>query len=257
MSTTYTKNFLKSVVFRIDYDGVELGQLENFYVAGIKERFQDHKAKTISEGIFEINMERNEMMQKKIDLTAWRFETKENDKVTKALEISSKYLFIEYHEYKNSEELFADVEAVMRQFIESFQVKTINRIGLRFSNVISLDEVTTFGEWDEYIDENLLGILKFAVGTGKPSARAMGQVVSKEEDGDITINFGIFNKNFPSEASPKEFILDFDCASILPFECNIGIIEKVKKYKAHIGLLFESCITDAFRAILNSQNPSA
>jgi hypothetical protein len=45
-------------------------------------------------------------------------------------------------------------------------------------------------------------------------SRSMAQMTMNLEDRRIIFNFGIFNSEFPNRIAQKDFILDYDCASI-------------------------------------------
>jgi len=242
----YKRNYLKKVIFRLDFEKIELGSLEDFHKKELDKEFTLLEPKKGQEGSFRLDVESGKVTQMMSEFLAYTFENKQK---TKRFEVSEKYAFIEYDKYSSSEELFSDLKALIEKFTDIFKVKTINRLGLRFINEIELSENKPL-DWKDYINKSLVGFLGFY--PKERVSRAMSQLIFKKDKGDLAFNFGIFNKEYPNEITTKEFILDFDCYSTLPFETSEeGVLDRTKIYHNHIEDLFEKSITEKFRGILN------
>ncbi|MFA5961280.1 MAG: TIGR04255 family protein [Parcubacteria group bacterium] len=245
----YKTNCLEKVIFRLDFEKVELGSLEEFNKKELSKEFILQEPKKGKEGSFRFDVDSGEVTKLMNEFLAYTFENKQK---TKRFEVSEKYAFIEYDKYSSSEELFVDLKTLVEKFTNTFEVKTINRLGLRFINEIKLSKEKNPLDWKNYIDKNLIGLLDFSMKGKEKISRAMSQLVFKKEKGELMFNFGIFNKEYPNEIATKEFILDFDCYSTLPFEISEeGVLDRAKIYHNHIESLFEQSITDKFRKFLN------
>jgi len=244
----YKSNKLSKVIFRLDFEKIELGSLEKFNNTELKKAFPTYGQKKVTEGNIEVNLKDGKVIQKNSEFAAYSFE---NDKKNKRFEVCEKYIFLEYDKYSNFKEVLNDAKSIIERFIVLFEVKTINRMGLRYINEVNLNEKNAL-DWKKYINNDLMGNINFIKGNSKKISRSMGQIVFREEEGDLTFNFGIFNKQYPNEVVTKEFILDYDCYSRLPFEVSEeNILNKLEKYHSYIGMLFESSINDGFRKLLN------
>lgn len=251
-SKQYNRNFLEAVIFRIDFDWIELGKLDDFYNSELKRKFPHYIEKAGVEGtiLFSHKKDASEFSQSKKEFTAWQFESKRRNII---LQIAPKHLYLEYMDktYKNSTELLGDIKKIIKVFIKEFKVETIKRIGLRYSNEITLSGKYPL-KWKKYLNKDLLGGISFAQKKKLSIARGMGQLVIKKDEADITFNYGLFNKDFPNKVSAKEFILDYDCVSKLPFEASLeDIVEKAKLFNLYVDSLFEASITSSFRDLLN------
>lgn len=246
----YKKNFLSSVIFRVDFDEIELGQLSAFSKT-IKGSFPINEQKDAQEfsgvldsktGLF------NQSHKKKV---IWQFF---NADKTKQLEIDSNFIVLSYFKYKDSTILVKDVEDIFSEFIKLFDVKTIKRIGLRYRNDIKFPKETDPLSWDKYIVKNLTSSFKFIESNKMKSSRALGQIVFREDDAYITFNYGLINTDYPNEIAKKEFLLDYDCVSKFPVEVkDFDIVEAVKKYNKYVEKLFELSISDDLRTVLNKK----
>lgn len=244
----YKSNFLKKVILRLDFEKIELGSLEEFYDKDLKKMFPKKDIKKGQEGTVKLDFSSGDVSQIKNEFNVFSFQSKDNKK---RFEVSEKHAFIEYDKYSSSDELFKDAKKIVERFINILKVKTINRLGLRFINEINLKQKNPLN-WESYMNINLLGGINFVDHKKEKISRSMSQLVFKNDKGDLTFNYGIFNKEFPNEVVTKEFILDFDCYSLLPFETtDEEIMDRIEKYHSYIEDLFEKCIKDDFRKILN------
>ncbi|NTU66356.1 MAG: TIGR04255 family protein [Candidatus Moranbacteria bacterium] len=245
-SFKYGKNYLSKVILRLDFDKIELGSLENFHNDELKKFFPLFAEKKDLEIGLSGDLVSNKISQTRNESVSYVFE---NSEKTKRFRVGERYVFIEYDKYSNSEELYKDIKVVIDRFILTFGVKTINRLGLRYINEIKLKEPNAL-DWKNYINKDLLGGLNFS--KNEILSRSLSQLVFKKDKGDMSFTYGVFNKEFPSEINIKEFILDFDCHSILPFELlEENILNRIELYHSHIEDLFEKCITQKFRDFLN------
>ena len=245
----YKRNFLKSVIFRIDFDKIELGKLKVF-LDKISKTFPLIEEEKGEEGTISFDLKTKELKQVSNALTSWNIYNKTK---TIRIKIHSSFLTIEYFNYKDSSELLSNI-GIIADFLKDFGVKTINRLGLRYINEIKIEGKDPL-DWSIYINEKLLGLTSFAIGNKKMVARAMGFIVFKEEFGDINFNYGLWNSAYPSAIAERVFILDFDGYSRFPLDTEgIDLGSLVKEYNGKIEELFEKSIKEDLRKVLNKFN---
>lgn len=250
MTKKYKKDFLSRVIFRLDFfDNVPISSLDD-YAKMISESFSDKEEKEGRSGFLEFNFESGEVKNASQKMTSWVFH---NKNASKKLEVNVKYLYLEYNQYSNSEELVSDIEKVVMPFVNKYNISIVNRIGLRYINEIPDLDGGVGGQldWENYINPELLGGLKFAKVNKSRIARSMNQLVIKEELGDLLFNYGIWNADYPNEVTRKEFILDYDCYNKLGVDSK-DIVNYTKEYNLYIEKLFEQSITENFRNKLNT-----
>jgi len=249
MKNRYKRNFLTKVIFRIDFEQAKLGQLKTLSdTEKIKKEFPINEEERGEEGMINFDFVTKAFKQASSPVISWNLFNKNR---TKKIKIHPRFLFIEYLKYKDSSELLKDINLIS-DLIKNFEIKTINRLGLRYINEIKL-ESKDFLNWNNYINNHLLGSLKFATSKKKNIARAMGQVVLKEENSNINFNYGIWNSNYPNEINEKTFILDFDEYSKFPLDAeSLDLSATVKEFNKKIEDLFESSIKDNLRKILKT-----
>lgn len=242
----YKRNFLKKVIFRIDFDKVELGKLKGFFEM-VREQFPIVEEEKGEEGMINFDLKTKELKQVTNALVLWNLHNKTR---TVKVQIHPSFLTIEYTSYKDSSELLTNVKIVM-DFIDNFEIKTINRLGLRYINEVKIDDKKPL-DWDKYFDEKLLGLINFVSENSKTTSRAMGLIVFKEEFGSINFNYGLWNSAYPNEVADNIFILDFDAHSRFPLDTEgIDLNKLVKEYNKKIEELFEKSIKEELRKILN------
>lgn len=243
----YKKNFLSKVIFRIDFNETDITNLQKFSNK-INKDFPSFKIEEGEEGSIDLDLKTKKITRNQSNkFKSWLFTNRRN---TKLLRIERNFLSLEYNKYKDKRELICDIENIVMNFIDTSGVKIITRMGLRYFNEINLKE-SDYLKWDKYINEALLGGLRFTVTHNKKMARGMNLLVFKEEDGNINFNYGVWNPDFPGEVNKKEFVLDYDYYSVFPFEIGeVDLIEKVKGFNQGIEKIFELSITTKFRNLL-------
>lgn len=245
---SYKNNFLKEVIFRLDFsEDIQLNFVDEFFNK-TKLSFPLFEQKDGREAYINIDV-KNESINPKFKKTVlWLFHNKMKSKF---LEITSKHLVLHYKKYKNYKELQKNIESIVLTFIKAYNIKVVKRIGLRYKNEIKLPE-NNYLNWKNYINNNFLGTLEFSDKNKKTVARLLTLLVLKEKEANINFQFGIPNKNYPNAVNSKEFILDFDCYSNIPLNIEeTNLIEKVNLYHEYIEELFELSITKKFRDLLN------
>ncbi len=244
----YKKNFLKKVICRIDFDQIVLNKVQDFHKK-INKFFPIVEEEKGEEGMINFDMKTKEVKQITNQIVTWNFYNKSRNKKIK---IHPTFLYLEYDSYKDSKELIKDIDSILI-FVKEFEIKTINRMGLRYINEIPNNDQDILN-WGRYINDDIIGSLKFIKDNSKTISRSMGQIVIKEDFGDINLSFGLWNSNFPNEISEKLFVLDFDAYSKYPLGLgDSDIKEIIKGYNQKIETLFESLIKEELRKIMKGE----
>ena len=104
-------------------------------------------------------------------------------------------------------------------------------------------------DWEEYISDELLGLLAYEV-EGSDPIRIWHKLEFTFDDFIVRFQFGVNNPDHPAQIRRREFILDYDAY----FE---GLIEQqdipdyLDKYHTAIQKMFERSITDKLREVMN------
>lgn len=244
--TKYKKNFITSVIFRIDFP----------LILQIKEEtpkeFQNKilSAYPILEPIQNIEVhiqdDENGFSSNKDISTTWNFYTSDKNAW---IELSSNHLALVTKKYTEFSAYFESIKKIIDAFNSCYENILINRIGLRYVNQIKLSETDIF-EWKKYINEELLGGLNLSEDKNNLKRIMQSTEIKVDEDTDIKIINGIYNSLYPSTIKQKEYVLDFDCYSQIETEKE-KICEKIESYHSTIEDYFEKNITDEFRKHLN------
>lgn len=231
----YKTNFLTKVLFKLDFpENIPIGNLQEFTKA-IEKNFPTKEEKTETAIFFELAPENDGSRNKIEKITSWIFHSSDKKK---RLGVSMRYIYFEYDTYNEFSEVENDIKETLIKFLNGFNVKMVSRIGLRYTNEISFKEPNQM-DWTKYINEKLISAIEFV--KDKKAARIMGHIVIKEELGDLTFNYGIWNKEYPNEINEKEFVLDIDCHSKLGISTD-EIADTAKAYHSYIEKIFESSI---------------
>jgi len=244
----YKNNYLSKVILRLDFNRIDLDSVEDIYSEKFKKRFPSFSEKKDIFVSLEGGVASEEVRHSRNESKVFLFE---DENKNKRLRLGSEYAFIEYDKYESFDELENDISSAISTIILSLKIKTINRLGLRYINEIKIKDRDPLN-WNDYISKNLLSALNFYKLKKEKISRSMGQVVLKKDKADLSFGYGIFNKEFPSEINIKEFVLDIDCYSPLPFEVlEENIEERICLYHSYIKEIFEDSITQKFRDFLN------
>lgn len=243
----YEKNFLKNVIFRVDFllDEKEFENLMNkATLDAIKRRFEIlEPLQTIQNTNFMVDVNTNTINANQNESKKYIFRKKQGNA---ALIIDSQSIVIDYTRYLNAEMLLEDIKLL--NFI--FSKISISRIGLRYINYI---EPNGFGEidWDKYIHSSIRENQK--IDFGGSLLQSINVTDIKYDDYIIKFQSGIHNQNFPADRIKDAYVLDFDASSneIKPTE---DIEKMIEKWNIQIGKLFEKFITPDFREILNGNS---
>lgn len=237
----YQRNFLKNVIFRIDFSPLVRLQKE------LSPDLQDALRESFPSLEDRIAVEYNTTITegRRIDETAsshlWHFD---NSGRTRRVSISYKHLVIEFFQYTHFSEFSQVVENVYSTFANIYRPLDLKRFGLRYVNNIVINSGHPL-EWAEFINPHLTHSIDNFIVDNTQLSRAMSQNTLNRDDHTIIFSYGIYNSEFPAKISRKEYILDYDCFTT-DFD-NDDLIPKLYEYNQEIFELFEKSITDELR----------
>ena len=242
----YKKNFITNVIFKVKFPKIlDLSEKKppTKFQKIINEKFPGLKVKRIPQIDTRI-MKDSTLDIKGTTKILWIFSNREK---TKNVEIDQESLVIEYVKYKNFTEFFQTIEFIFKKYIDLYDIKIINGLGLRYINQIKLETGNPL-DWNNLINQSLFFVSKKFVKANYRNyiSRSMHLLEINEEEYKLRFQFGMHNSEYPSPINRKEFILDYDCISKEEMEIR-EVPNKVKMFNTIIYEWFESSIMNDLR----------
>lgn len=241
----YKRNYLRNVIVRFDFTAAE-ESLNKKLPANIRRRILESfpievPSRDLQQVTFDMKRQKNTNAR---FVTNWTFHTEDR---SSTLTISQNFIFL-------STELYVDYETFSEPFLSILrEIQTVfpdtygSRFGLRYINVIRVDEPKPLF-WKDYLSESILGNFD----TVPADARLLKLVTQSEfrfENASFRLNFGIENPDYPAPVARKEFLLDLDAYLQGQIEIN-ETKETLDNFHRHIQETFESLITDKLRKLM-------
>jgi uncharacterized protein (TIGR04255 family) len=243
---TYKKNFLTSVIARVDL----VNPLENiktqipneilkdiigmFPIAEQLPRFSEH-----------LTVSQKDFQRERTEFTEWRFSS--NDR-RKNLTVIPTAIIVEVKNYESYKILKSDFISVIDKFFNYYKDAIGNRLGLRYINEISLSDGDPFS-WNDLLNSTMLSLFEFCENKEVVS-RIFNIIEFNYSEYFIRYQFGVPNPDYPSPIIKKSFVLDFD-AYVESELTTHDISDDLDKFHENIQKLFEKSITDKFRSIID------
>jgi uncharacterized protein (TIGR04255 family) len=244
MSHTYKKNYLKQVIFRVDFESVDLGSFEEIKTLLAKD-FDISKVLQGRSGNFEIKFDSNELINSTQVIDIWQFT---NSETGNRFEIGPEHCLLEYFSYKNSDDMKDQIRRYCEEFLEKYEVKSMTRIGLRYINEIYVQPVKKITDWKAFISPDLITYSDFLKQNEKIATRMLNQVEMKTDDFNIIFKYGIWNDKYPSPITNSSFIVDIDGFTRLTVDFAKGeLVNIATGLNNAIEDIFELSITDELR----------
>lgn len=240
----YKRNFLKNVIFRLDFivdEKIFEQMMQKRNIDLLKTRFEIlEPLQTVKNTNFMINVDNNTMEQQDKESKKYILK-KKNQSATLIIEQNA--LVIDYSSYENAEVLKEDIK-ILNTIISNV---SISRVGLRYINYL---ECSKFGDinWNLYITDNLLNHQTIEYNGTLLQSITVTDI--KYDNFIIRFQHGIHNQNQPSDRVKDAFVLDFD-AYTNNFGSTQNLEDTIEKWNEQIDYLFEKSITSEFRNILN------
>ena len=208
----FNKNYLKEIIFRIDFHPVHILSGEyanpNVFEEYILDEFPDEPTQVL------INDGENSNVQN-LD-SIWVYQKEDYKKI----QISNSYVILSYNGeyYDNKKPFLEDVERIIQALIK-IGVEKSTFIGLRYINEIT--PVNPIKNWENWINPDLINF-KFNIPESN-MIRSLSKTEYKIKDYSFSFQYGQFNLNYPSSVIRDDFILDYDC-----FTSNVEEISELR-----------------------------
>lgn len=231
--TIYKKNFITNVVFKVNFPKI-LNLSEQKPPIQLQKIFSEKFPRVDIKKIPYVDtriMKDSTLDIKGTTKILWIFLDREK---IKKVEIEQDALSIEYLKYENFTEFFQTIKFTYKNFIDLYNIKIINRLGLRYINQIKLETGNPLS-WDNFINQYLFSISKnFVKEKDRDNiSRSMHFLEVNDEEYKLRFQFGMHNSEYPNPISRKEFILDYDCISKEEMEVE-EVPNKVKMFNTII-----------------------
>ena len=245
----YINNYLDTVIFRIDFS--EILSIKNNLAAEFQNEISDIFPRLESNFCSSYT---GTISSSSLNIGHENFLIHEFSNTTKDLflKISFNSLVLEAKKYNDFETFTDTLHKIMSSFNKIYTNYEINRIGLRFINIIKLP-YSNIHQNHEYINQSLLTNFEFAHEFLKKEEncyinRNMNQLSFKfDDDNCLTFSYGIYNSEWPAPITQNEFILDYDAYT--NFVDKTKNIEEayLKPFHSIIQTAFEDSIGDSLR----------
>ena len=163
----------------------------------------------------------------------------------KQLDINKYYITIVYNKYTSFKPFKEDIFDICKSLFTECDEVNIKSIGLRYINIISIDEPNPT-DWSKYLNPNLLSIFKIYPDQ-ESITRAFQALDLRINDINLKFQYGISNRDFPAIIRKKEFILDYDARYTGLIQSYSDLQNKLEECRKPIPDLFEKSITDELR----------
>ena len=240
----YKNNFLKDVIFRIDF--VNPVDINNFVKKNLNELKKNYplyspvKAKHDN-----IKLTPESVEKETIEFTNQIFY---NFDRTARIEMNPSCLIINYKKYKDFEPLFKDIELILGLLIKDSDI-TVGRTGLRYINIFENSGLEKI-DWSKYIKENLLFEENWG---GFNVLQHMSVANLKKEECLIKVQYGLFNGEMPNDRVKDSYILDIDASSFQMCDLNL-VKSQIITWNDSIREVFENSITEEMKDLLNGES---
>ncbi len=237
---------MDQVILRIDFDPISSEKIKG-YQDRFKHKFDKFEINKLVTATFEIKpgVEPKKSTAQKPEENMLVFS---NTKTHLRVELSSDNIVLVYSKYKNSKIMRADLQDIFNIIIEENNMNTVNRIGLRYINQITIPTIKKLEDWSKFIASELLATPLYLQSTNAQT-RFMNV---NEFNNDINVStgfrFGIWNDQYPSPITSGSYILDIDCFTRQPSDLTGTSIEEITKTLSQFCEdTFEKSITDNLR----------
>lgn len=246
----YKKNFLKQVIARVDLlsplRGVE-GSLPSSLGDAAKQAFPIPEPRDAIKRQVKLGPEAA-ITQLEERFKEWRFHGRER---TKLLTISKDAVFVEHTAYERYELVKEEFVRIIDRVRELYPDTQVSRLGLRYINVIELNEPHPT-DWSGYIAAPLLYVFQFPPGNDQSAfARVLHNLELAFDSFNLRYQFGMHNPDYPARIRQKAFVLDLDAYTQTAADLrDVGPF--LDQFHGTIQGYFEHSITEGLRRLMNA-----
>jgi uncharacterized protein (TIGR04255 family) len=242
-SICYKKNFIKTIIFRIDFSPIL--KLKDNSPIDFQEAIKQYCSDLEIRDAFLHTMHFGKKKQSSERESYKQFVFRSKDKVHSVV-LDFKFLSIEANKYDKYDDLKIIIEKVFNSFKKIYTPLSIKRLGLRYINEIKLNTGHPY-EWKDYIHDSLINIYS-SFYEKERYTRLLSQIYYSFDDHRLIFTYGTPNSEFPSKITRKEFLLDYDCAAENVEETDI--IKDLDIFHNRIQTLFEYSIKPGLRKLM-------
>lgn len=239
----YQRNFIKQVVFRIDFEGPKL-LIDETTVKEIGRILPSYEKKIEKQIMFELGKPNP---------------THNSAEAPNHIFSQNKQFFLNISEMQNSYGFetnkfssWANFRDLVFSLFEILSPKMPNvkskRIGLRFINQIP---ITNLQEIKKLFSKDISSVFSNSV-KDKNLSRLFVIMDQRYPEHHFKFQYGIPNQYFPDPIVSPEFVLDFDMSSSIPYNFE-EIKSRTEEFHGAIQTRFEGLITDEMRKRLGHQ----
>jgi uncharacterized protein (TIGR04255 family) len=242
----YKNNYLSTVIFRIDFSPILLlmASLKPEYQEALRAQFPNLETADMTQHKIMMGNVPSEKKEESVHFNQWAFLNKEK---TIKITVTHNCFVVECFKYTSFPEFDESIKTAFNNFKQFYEPIVCKRLGLRYINNIVLKEGNPL-IWSDYLSPFLANQIE-AFPYRENLSRIMNQFIIARDDHTIIINTGMPNREYPNKISRREFTLDFDCSTE---DCeDRDPLSCFKVFHDEIEELFESCITDKLRKLMD------
>jgi uncharacterized protein (TIGR04255 family) len=244
---SYKRNFLTQVIARVDL----LSPVDDFaqrLPSVINEVARRNfpimePRKTIAA---EFQLTGSESSARQSEITEWHYHGTRRDKT---LAITPGAVFVVYTQYESYAALRREFTEVLDTIASAVKDLQPSRLGLRYVNSFSFNEGDPF-TWSEYFNPRMLEFIDLFPDRHR-LARALSIMELNMDDFNVRLQYGLHNPDFPASIRRRNFVVDLDAYGQGLFDAR-DIPTTFDKYHNVVEEVFESCIADGLRAVMNA-----
>lgn len=248
----YQKNFLTSVIFRLDFPEIPALKKEDDiqFTKDIADKYPEYSKQQVSITSLEFTSESDSYQKVKY----WRRDYLSDKNGNKGVYLLPQALIIEHKQkqYKNFAEFYKDVEYIYKILQTNYNISNYSKIGLRYINEIMVPGINPL-DWHDYIRSELASAINTNQNNKSKLIRSMHQLHFMQDEISTVFNYGIFNKNYPNSITSPEFILDYDSFEAGEIASD-EVLNQLKNLNKIASELFNDDITDKLKKIMGVTN---
>ncbi len=245
----YRKNYLAEVVARIDFaspiEALSSEVLPQDIHAAIKKHYSIYEPGKITEHGVRITDEA--VVSNKKEISQWVYHGEDRDKSIIVSANSFVVTFKKYHDYGDFKD---NIIEPLQKIIELEKDVQIKRTGLRFVNIYS-EIIQSFDQIKTYFHPMISSSFSELV---DPEICSRNFLVTEYIYDEIKLRMqsGIYNPDYPARIKKYDFIIDLDAYIDIP-HITSNVESLINDVHCKIQEMFEKCITDKLRGVLDEQ----
>ena len=242
----YKKTFIRQVIARVDF-AAPLESVEKEVLSGFSKFAQKRFPIIVPKQVISIQ---GPTAGAPSSLTMWEYQDRKREN---KLELLSTHMDVNFKKYTSYlEDLKNTFVGLSDALTKECPSLAYRRFGLRFINVVAIDDRSAPTKWEKYLNSDLISGLRIPL---KPDdiLRSFGILIYRSEDVLVNFRYGMINPDYPAPIKKKEFVLDYDAYYEGLIEGR-EIPELMDLFHKKVYELFESCITNTTRRMMGSSN---